>query len=149
MVPSYEYKLPPRFDPHYLRAILEREFPGALLGWCETPTEIRFDFARELTPAEKAKLDSIMASPPMPVARYAWDALDVDDVEREVGVRPVRLDVDLERDVIIVDFDRPLTPEQEMKLAMALRSQRRFKKILPEKRTIPLSEEAPEKQKQR
>ena len=124
----YDYPLPAKFDPYYLRAVLDRELPGLLLGWSETPTQIRFDFARELTPAEKAKLDSIAASPPMPAARYAFGYIDADDVEKAVGVRPVRVDVRPETGEITIDFDSPLTPAQEARLEELCRSPRSLKK---------------------
>jgi hypothetical protein len=119
MVASYTYPLPARpFNPSYLRGLLEREFKGALIGWCETPNEIRFDFSRELTPEEKSRLDAIMAGPPTPASSYEFGAADLyEEAERQVGARPVFIEYDEATGRGRAMFDVELTPEQEARLA--------------------------------
>jgi hypothetical protein len=118
MATSYTYRRPDGpFDPQYLRGLIEREFKGALMGWCETPSEIRFDFARPLTPEEKSRLDAIMAGPLTPAASYEFGALDLyDEVEKLIGVRPVFIEYDEAGGRGRALFDRTLTPDQESKL---------------------------------
>jgi hypothetical protein len=132
MVKTYVFNLPAKFDPYYLRAILQREFPDAFIGWSETATEIRIDFARELTADEKSKLDSLIVSPPMPAAVYEFGAIDLaDEIEKAVGVRPVLVDYDEERDRGRIMFDKALTTTQEAALQtfiQGLRTKRIFKR---------------------
>jgi hypothetical protein len=118
MVVSYTYPLPSKpFNPNYLRGLLDREFKGALIGWRETPKEIRFDFARPLTPEEKSRLDAIMAGPLAPASSYEFGALDLyDEVEKLIGVRPVFIEYDEARGRGRAMFDGTLTPDQESKL---------------------------------
>jgi hypothetical protein len=131
-MPRYNYKLPAKFDPSYLYAVLAREFGANFLGWSETPTEIRIEFAKELTADEKAKLDSLIANPPMPVAVYEFGAIDLaDEIEKAVGVRPVLVDYDEERDRGRIMFDKALTTTQEAALQtfiQGLRTKRIFKR---------------------
>jgi hypothetical protein len=118
MVASYTYPLPSKpFDPSYLRGLLDREFKGALIGWCETPKEIRFDFTRPLTPEEKSRLDAIMAGPLAPASSYEFGAPDLyEEAERQVGVRPAFIEYDGATGHGRAMFDVKLTPEQEAKL---------------------------------
>ena len=120
VVKTYKYRLPERFDPHYLRAVLEREFGEAFLGWSETPTEIRIDFSRELSPEERERLDRIMERPPLPVEKYVVEPVSPEDIELEVGVRPVMVSVDLRAGTCVIDFDRPLSPAQRARLEEVL-----------------------------
>jgi hypothetical protein len=131
-MPRYSYKLPAKFDPHYLYAILQREFGANFLGWSETPTEIRIEFARDLTDAEKAKLDSLIANPPMPAAIYEFGVIDLaDEIEKAIGVRPVSIDYDEATDRGRITFDKALTTTQEsilQTLIQGLRTKRIFKR---------------------
>jgi hypothetical protein len=117
MVETYRYKLPAKFDPHYLYAIMQREFGANFLGWSETPTEIRIDFARELTADEKSKLDSLIANPPMPAAVYEFGVIDLaDEIEKAVGVKPVLAEWDETTDRARIMFDKTLTAAEEASL---------------------------------
>ena len=117
MVRTYRYRLPERFDPYYLRAILQKKFGNKFIGWSETTKEMRIDFTEELTETEKAELDKLMANPPMPAAVYEFGAIDLEDeIERVVGVRPVFVEFDEERWRAKVMFDRELTATQEVAL---------------------------------
>jgi hypothetical protein len=130
MVKTYTYKLPAKFDPPYLYAVLAREFGANFLGWSETPTEIRIEFAKELSPTEKAKLDSLLASPPFPVERLEFGALDIaDEIYAAIGKRPVRVDYDETRDHAIIDFDVPLTDIERTKVETILKTRRLKKRI--------------------
>jgi AraC-like DNA-binding protein len=132
MVATYTYRLPAKFDPYYLRAILQREFGVNFLGWSETLNEIRIDFARELTADEKSKLDSLIANPPMPAAVYEFGAIDLaDEIEKAIGVRPVLVDYDEATDRGRIMFDKALTSTQEAALQtfiQGLRTKRIFKR---------------------
>jgi len=125
---TYSYPLPKKFDPYYLRSMLEKEFPGIFAGWSETPKKIRIDFIRTLTPTEKSKLDLIIASPPLPATIYELSPITPEDVEKEVGVRPVRIDYDSTTGQARVYFDRALTPDEEAKLEACLKKPLRFRK---------------------
>jgi len=123
---TYSYPLPKEFDPYFLRSILEREFPEKFIGWSETPTQIRIDFTEELTVEEKTILDSIIASPPMPASIYEYGCLDLEDeIEKTVGVRPVRVDFDEATGRARIYFDTTLTDTQEKALEGFMKSLRR------------------------
>jgi hypothetical protein len=114
---TYRYKLPVKFDAYYLRAILQKEFGAKFLGWSETPTEIRIEFAGDLTDAEKSKLDSLIASPPMPAAVYEFGVIDLaDEIEKAIGVRPVLAEYDEATNRGRIMFDKTLTSTQEAAL---------------------------------
>jgi len=114
---AYTYKIPQNFDPKYLRAILNREFKGLLIGWLETKDTIRLDFNRELSDEELKKLNDLMAKPFPPLIVYKFQPLTAEDVEAVVGIKP--LDIVFTRDgrVASVIFDRDLSEEEERKLA--------------------------------
>jgi len=82
----------------------------------------------ELTPEQKTMLDSLVGENPVPTAVYEIAPVSKDDVEAEVGIRPVFLYVDPATGEAICQFDTTLTPEQEAKLEELLRSPMRFKK---------------------
>jgi hypothetical protein len=126
----YNYKLPAKFDPPYLYAVLAREFGANFLGWSETPTEIRIEFAKELSPTEKAKLDSLIANPPFPAERLEFGAIDIaSEIEAAIGKRPVRVDYDETRDHAIIDFDVSLTDNERAKVEAILKARRMKKRV--------------------
>jgi hypothetical protein len=109
---------------------MQREFGANFLGWSETPTEIRIDFAKDLTPTEKAKLDSLIANPPFPAERLEFGALDIaDEIEAAIGKRPVRVDYDETRDHAVIDFDVPLTDTERAKVEAILKARRLKKRV--------------------
>ena len=121
MVRTYRYPRPREFDPRYLMEFVRREVSDSLIGLSETPTEIRFDFERELTPEEKERLDRIAQSPPAPAAVYEVVRTDLrEEIERSVGVRPVAVVYDPERVFVRIYFDRELTEDQERALSKLL-----------------------------
>jgi hypothetical protein len=120
-MPRYHYRKPGSFDSEYLGVVLRKEFGDNFLGWSETPSEMRIEFRRELTPEEKSKLDSIIANPPTPAAVYEFGDFDIEDeIERTIGVRPVHVRGDSRTGTYRIIFDRPLTQDQEKALSNLL-----------------------------
>jgi len=132
---SYRYKKAVRgmavgeFDAPYVINMVAREVGKPVLGMTETQDERIVFFDSELTPEQKAKLDSIMNNPPKPVRRYEYGIIDLEElIESELGVRPVRVNFDPRTNNITVDFDKDLTIEQEKKLEAILKSPHRLKR---------------------
>lgn len=124
---KYDYPLV-SWDGPFVRSIIERELEVSVLGITETPNKIMIFFDKELTSTQKSKLDQIMANPPQPV-RYEYSAIDLEEwIETELGVKPVRVSVDEERNHVTIDFDAPITATQETKLKTILTTLRRLKR---------------------
>jgi hypothetical protein len=120
-MPRYHYRKPASFDSEYLGIVLRKEFGNDFLGWSETRDEMRIEFRRELKPDEKSKLDEIIANPPTPAAVYEFGAVNIEDeIEREIGVRPVYVRGDQRSGVYRIIFDKPLTQAQENALSNLL-----------------------------
>jgi len=117
--------------PAYFRKLVERELGLPVLGITSTPTKFIIFFERDLTDVEKATLDSLVAENPVPVSEYEFSRITEDDVETEIGVRPVLLTIDPITGMARVYFDTTLTLEQEAKLEASLRVPMRFKRRKP------------------
>ena len=127
-MPVYNYEYPAvKMDSAYIWRLMQRRTGKSVIGITETPEKIVVAFEAELTPAEKAELDVVMASPPTPV-RYEIALLTPEYVEAEVGVKPVRADIDPATGLGTVDFDRDLTPGEVGRLEACLAKLRRFRK---------------------
>jgi len=114
---GYKYKRVEPWDAAFVWHLIERDVARPLLGITEREDELILFFDRELTEKEKQKLDKIMSKPPTPV-RYEFGVKDLkDEVERLIGVRPVRVEYDEVRGHAVIDFDRELTREQELALS--------------------------------
>jgi len=128
-MPLYRYPLKEPWDSSFVRGVIERDVGLSCritTHWVEKAIVIYFD--RKLTPEEKAKLNAIMASPPTPVSSYELKPLRPEDVEREIGVRPARLTINLTTGECDAQFDQELTATQEAKLEALLRSPMKFRK---------------------
>jgi len=78
---------------------------------------------RDLTSDEKSKLDSLIAGKLEPEAVYQFGPIGLEDeVEKAVGVRPVRVIDHPDAARTAIFFDRRLTAEQEAKLEAFMRS---------------------------
>jgi len=134
MVVKYEYSpIPVIPDLAYFRDVIIREIPVRLIG---IVTQIFRDtlviqFETALTPEQKDTLDSLIASPPSPVSEYELCFLTPEDIEAEIGVRPVSLEIDPTTRLARCKFDTTLTPTQETMLEALLRSPIKFKRRKP------------------
>jgi len=128
----YKYKVKLR-DPYYFWRLIERRIGVTVHGIANYPRvgEIGIDLDRELTPDEKAKLDSLVAENPVPTSEYEAFPLTPEDVEAEIGVRPVFIAVDPATGMARCKFDTTLTLEQEAKLEALLRILIKFKRRKP------------------
>ena len=124
---SYKYKRVEPWDGSYVWRIIERDLGVAVLGFTEYPEETIVHFEADLTPEQKAKLDAVIASPPTP-ARYEIALLTPEDVEAEVGVKPVRIDIDSATGLGTIDFEKELTLGERGKLKACLAKLKRFRK---------------------
>ena len=124
---SYRFKRVEPWDGSYVWRLIERDLGVAVLGFTEYPEETIVHFDAELTTAQKAKLDSIMDKPPTPV-RYEMGLLTPEEVLAEVGVKPVRIDIDPQTGLGTVDFEKELTPGEMGKLKACLAKLKRFRK---------------------
>jgi len=130
----YEYtSLPTIPNPAYLAGIITRDVGVECIGIVQQHFRdtLVVTMARELTSDEKTMLDSIIASPPEPVSTYEYSRITIDDVEREVGIRPIVFNIDPVTGVAICHFDTTLTSEQETKLEALLRTPMKFKRRKP------------------
>jgi len=130
----YEYSPIPKIpNLAYFRAKIEKDLGLKILGLTlqHFRDTLVIQFERALTDEEKSKLDGLIASPPAPVSHYEMTVLSPEDVEREIGIRPVLLTVDPTTGTAICHFDTTLTPEQETLLETLLRSPMRFKRRKP------------------
>jgi len=110
---AYSYPLPKRFDPYYLRSILEKEFPDNFIGWLETLKEIRIDFMRSLTNEEKSKLDRIIREPPMPKTVLTFEPDIASEIEGLIRKKPTRVDYDPTTGRCTLWFDVDITSTEE------------------------------------
>ena len=124
---SYRYKRVEPWDGSYVWRLIERDLGVTVLGFTEYPTETIVNLEKELTANQKAKLDNIMATPPVPV-KYEISLLTPEDVEAEVGVKPVRIDIDPQTGLGTVDFEKELTLGEMGKLKACLAKLKRFRK---------------------
>jgi len=124
---GYSYPRKEPWDGPFVRAIIERDVAKPVLGITERNEEIVVYFESELTSAQKLKLDAIMASPPTPV-RYSVELITPEDVEAEVGVKPVRIDIDPTSGLGRIDFEVELTSAQLSKLKTLLASPKKLRK---------------------
>ncbi|MEM2447230.1 MAG: hypothetical protein QW734_11310 [Candidatus Bathyarchaeia archaeon] len=91
--------------------------------------EILVNSPKELTEADKKTLEDLIAMNPEPVSVYEYVPVDVNDFEAAVGVKPVMVDWFGERSVRVY-FDKPLTPDQEIRLKRFLEGPRmKLKKV--------------------
>jgi len=133
LIPKGKYEYSGRLrEPRYFIQLLKlRGIPATCLGVTSYRDRFVIFFDRELTPDEKAILDSLVAENPEPVAIYRLAPLTPDDVEREVGARPVYMKIAPEG-FVELQFDRGLTATQETKLEECLaKGIARFKRIKP------------------
>lgn len=122
---EYEYKKTEPWNAPYVREVITREIAPPLFIRSRAD-RIIVHFDRELTPEQKARLDSIMSSPRVPRAEYEFGMVGLEEeIEREIGVRPVRATWDELRGRGTLQFDRELTPEQEAGLKRVLDRLRR------------------------
>jgi len=115
-------------DSAYFLALTEREIGIRALGITIYPDKFTLHFPRELTTEEKSRLDSLVAENPVPTSEYEISPVTPDDVEREIGVRPIILTIDPATGTARVQFDTTLTLEQEALLEALLRAPMRFKR---------------------
>jgi len=130
----YEYSPIPKIpDVSYFRAKIEKDLGLSVIGLTlqNFRDTLVVQFERPLTDVEKSKLDGLIASPPAPVSHYEFSPLTPEDIETEIGVRPVLLMIDPTTGTATCHFDTTLTPEQEALLEALLRSPMRFKKRTP------------------
>jgi len=132
---KYVYRGKVLTDAVFIQELISRDI-APCLGITTYPRGSKFmpeggcvvHFDRELTDAEKAALDSLIDRNPTPTAEYVLDTITADDVEREVGVRPIVFRVTPEG-FVKAKFDKALTPDQESKLEACLSKPMRFRRI--------------------
>jgi len=118
-------------DPFYFRVLCGKVVGLSPMGITSYPDRFIIWFERELTSEEKSKLDGLVTENPVPVSTYEISPITLDDVEREIGVRPVTLMIDPTTGTATCHFDTTLTLEQEAKLEALLRSPMKFKRRKP------------------
>jgi len=131
MPKGYQYEVRLRDTP-YFRALVDRDVATSdnpCLGITEYPDRrIIVWFDKKLTTTQKRKLDSLVNANPVPASVYIFSPITPEDVEADVGVKPVKIDYFPEVGTIICYFDTTLTSDQETKLEALLRSPMKFKR---------------------
>jgi len=134
MVERYEYSpIPDIPDDSYFIRIVSRDVGVRCIGMTKQHFKdtLIIYFERALTSAEKSILDGLVASPPAPVAMYEFSPLTPEDVEAEIGIKPVILAIDPATGTATCHFDTTLTATQEAALEALLRVPMRFKRRKP------------------
>jgi len=128
---NYEYLVLLK-NPGYVMSLIEARIGVRVIGIARAHTDRPIiQLERELTDDEKAILDSIIAENPEPASIYELSPLTPEDVEAEVGIKPVIVQVDPAMGTARVCFDTTLAPEQEALLEALLRAPMKFKRRKP------------------
>jgi len=129
MIVKYEYTVLLK-DPRYFSELFYKRTGIRITVTSYPPlTRTIINSPKELTPEEKSILDSLVAENPVPVSTYELLPVTPDDIEIEIGVRPVILIIDPTTGTATCHFDTTLTPEQEAMLEALLRSPMKFKRV--------------------
>lgn len=115
---GYRFRKPEGWDS-YMQAMIQYKLGVRILGATIRGDEVILFFERELTAEEQRLLSDLMADPPYPEHRFEVKYITEDDIEREIGARPVLLDVDRATGRITrIAFEKRLSPAQVWKLRM-------------------------------
>lgn len=110
---GYDYKGRLK-NPGYFWKLAEKRLGAPIIGIRETPNEFTIYFDTELPPDKKRALDELVRQNPEPEAILEIGDMDLEEeIQKAIGIRPVRAEYNPMTGRGVVEFDVKITEKHE------------------------------------